>query len=64
MKAKEIRKKPQGERMKILKEKIKRLQDIRFAGAEAKSKNTKEATNLRKDIARIKAILKESEEEK
>ncbi len=59
MKVKEIRKKNREECLKLLAEKAKRLHDIRFAGADSKSKNTKEATGLRKDIARIKTILKE-----
>ncbi len=61
MKPKEIRKKSAKDCLKLLKEKQKRLHDIKFSGASGKEKNTKEASNLRKDIARIKTILKESE---
>lgn len=61
MKSGEIRKKSEKESAKMLSEKIKRLRDIRFGEANTKSKNTKEAANLRKDIARIKTILKEKE---
>jgi ribosomal protein L29 len=63
MKMKEIRKKNREESLKILAEKKKRLHDVRFAGGNAKSKNTKEAMNLRKDIAKIKTILKETKED-
>ncbi len=62
MRAKEIRKKSKDECMKILAEKKKRLSDVRFVGASQKMKNTKEAFNLRKDIARINTILKETSE--
>ncbi len=63
MKTKEIRKKNSEECFKTLAEKKKRLHDVRFAGANMKSKNTKEAANLRKDIAKIKTILKEIKED-
>lgn len=59
MKTKEIRKKNIEENLKLLAEKKKKLHDVRFVGANTKSKNTKEAANLRKDIAKIKTILKE-----
>ncbi len=62
MKTKEMRKKSKEERLKLLAEKRKRLHDIRFASGGTKAKNTKEAANLRKDIARIKTILKENKE--
>ena len=63
MKTKVIRKKTESECLKLLDEKEKKLADIRFSGANTKSKNTKEAANLRKDIARIKTILKEAKNE-
>jgi ribosomal protein L29 len=63
MKTKEIRKKNREESFKVLAEKKKRLHDVRFAGGNAKSKNTKEAVNLRKDIAKIKTILNETKED-
>jgi ribosomal protein L29 len=62
MKTKEIRKKNKEERLKLLAEKKKRLHDVRFVGANTKSKNSKEAVNLRKDIAKIKTILKEDDQ--
>ena len=64
MKIKEIRKKSEDERAKLLAEKKKRLNDVRFSSVSGKAKNTKEAANLKKDIARIKTILKEEEENK
>ena len=63
MKTKEIRKKSREDCLKLLAEKQKRLHDVRFAGADARTKNTKEATGLRKDIARIKTILKEQKDD-
>ncbi len=59
MKTKEIRNKSKEECTKLIAEKAKRLSDVRFASASSKVKNTKEAFNLKKDIARIKTILKE-----
>ncbi len=61
MKAKELRKKTDKERAKLLLEKRKKLKDFHFSGATSRPKNTKEAVNLRKDIARIKTIAKEYE---
>ncbi len=63
MKPKAIRKKSEKDCLKLLKEKEERLAEIRFSGANTKSKNTKEAFNLRKDIARIKTILKENKQQ-
>ena len=62
MKVKEIRKKTEEECVKLLAEKAKRLSEVRFVSASGKAKNTKEAANLKKDIARIKTILKEKKE--
>ncbi len=62
MKVKEIRKKSKEDCLKLLAEKTKRLSDVRFASASSKAKDTKEAFNLKKDIARIKTILKENKE--
>ncbi len=62
MKTKEIRKKSKEECLKLLFEKKKRLYDVRFSKGDLKAKNTKEAVNLRKDIARIKTILKETKD--
>ncbi len=59
MKPKEIRKKSEEECLKLIAEKKKRINDLSFMGESAKAKNTKEVLNLRKDIARIKTILKE-----
>ncbi len=62
MKAKEIRKKTEEDCLKTLAEKTKKLSEIRFASASSKAKNTKEASGLKKDVARIKTILKEKKE--
>ncbi len=62
MKPQEIRKKSKKDCLKLLREKKKRLSEVKFLGASTKSKNTKEARDLRRDIARIKTILKEAEE--
>ncbi len=59
MKVKEIRNKSREECLKLIAEKRKKLSDVRFASASSKVKNTKEAFNLKKDIARIRTILKE-----
>ncbi len=64
MKSKEIRKKSESDILKLLKEKEKKLKDIMFSGVDSKSKNTKEMLGLRRDVARIKTILKENKEEK
>ncbi len=61
MKTKEIRNKSKEECLKLIAEKSKRLSDVRFASASSKVKNTKEAFNLKKDIARIKTILSEKQ---
>ncbi len=61
-KRQKIREKAAEDCLKLLAEKAKRLSDIRFASASSKEKNTKEASGLKKDIARIKTILKEKKE--
>ncbi len=59
MKIKEIRKKGKEDCLKLLLEKKKKLNDVCFSAEGSKSKNTKEAFNIKKDIARIKTVLKE-----
>lgn len=63
MKSKDIRKKTTEECLGLLSEKSKKIYDVRFASSTAKLKNTKERHNLKKDIARIKTILKESQKD-
>ena len=63
MKTKKKKKKNTQDCLKLLAEKKKRLQDVRFGDSNTKSKNTKEAANVRKDIAKIKTILKETKED-
>ncbi|MEA2092478.1 MAG: 50S ribosomal protein L29 [Patescibacteria group bacterium] len=61
MKVQEIRKKTKEESIKILDEKIKKLNEVRFSEKIGRPKNVKERASLRKDIARIKTILNEME---
>ena len=61
MKVQEIRKKTREESLKILDEKIKKLNEVRFSEKIGRPKNVKERAKLRKDIARIKTILNEME---
>jgi ribosomal protein L29 len=60
MKVQEIRKKTREELVKILEEKIKKLNEVRFSEKIGRPKNVKERASLRKEIARIKTILNES----
>lgn len=64
MKISEFREKSEKELEKILSEKRKKLQEVRFNLSSGRVKNTKEARNLRKEIARILTILKEGSYEK
>lgn len=59
MKTKELRQKNKNELSDILKEKNKRIFEIRYQGVFKSIKNVKEASNLKKDIARILTILNE-----
>ena len=60
MRAKELRQKSKDELKKILIDTREKLRQARFDLASAKVKNVKEAGNLRKKIARIITILKET----
>ncbi len=64
MKAKDIRKKTEDECLKDIDKMEKRIKEIKFSSAISKVKNTKEAINLRRDVARIKTILNEKRYEK
>ena len=55
---KEVQKKNKEELKKDLDTKVIALRDIRFNAAGTKSKNVKEQRTTRKDIARIKTVLK------
>lgn len=59
MKTKELRQKNKNELNEMLKEKNKRIFEIRYQGVFKNVKNIKEARNLKKDVARILTILKE-----
>ncbi len=63
MKTEEIRRKSKEECEKLLQEAQDKLQKFYFSVATGKPKNTKEAANLRKNIARIKTISKEKKYE-
>jgi large subunit ribosomal protein L29 len=60
MKASELRKKDKKELEKIVQESRKKLSDLRFKFSSNKLKNTKEIDNIKKDVARILTILKET----
>jgi len=44
--------------LKLLKENNKKIMELRFAGAGSQVRNTKEKSNLRKEVARILTELK------
>ncbi len=52
-KIKELREKTESERESFLKDKRDALRRFRFQASRGKTKNTKEAREIRKDIARI-----------
>jgi len=60
MKTVELRKKTKKEMEKLLKEHQERLGVLRFSSASGRIKNVKEIGQLRKEIARILTLLKES----
>lgn len=60
MKTKELRQKNKNELSDTLKEKNKRIFELRYQGIFKSVKNVKEARNLKKDVARILTILKEN----
>ena len=57
-KIKELREKTESERESFLKDKHDALRRFRFQIAHGKTKNTKEAREIRKDIARILTLQK------
>ncbi len=61
MKAAEIRNYTDEELRKLLEEKKKQLMDLRFQHAMGQLRNTAQVSELRRDIARIKTILRERE---
>jgi len=58
MKTKELKKKTSAELIKELGEKQILLRDIRFGAASGKSKNVKEYANTKKDIAKMRTLIK------
>jgi ribosomal protein L29 len=59
MKIEELKKKSHSELKTLLSEKKNSLRAFHFAVAGSKTRNIKEGSALRKDIARIKTILNE-----
>ena len=60
MKTVELRKKDKKELEKTVQDSLKKLSDLRFKFSANKLKNTKEISNLKKEVARILTILKET----
>lgn len=60
MKAAELRKKDRKELEKMVHDSRKKLSDLRFKFSSGKLKNVKEMNNLKKDMARILTIIKET----
>lgn len=61
MKIKELREKSEGERENMLLELRKKEREIRFAVAARETKNHREHRTVKKDIARILTLGRESE---
>lgn len=61
MKIKDLNNKNEADLRKLLYESQKKLQEMRFDLSLGKLKNTKAIHQLKKDIARIKTILKREE---
>ncbi len=59
-KIRELREKTESERKSLLKDKRDALRRFRFQVARSKIKDTKEAREIRKDIARINTLLNEA----
>jgi len=60
METKELRKNTEADLMKILLERKEALNNFKFGIAGSKIKNVKEGKNLKKEIAQILTILKET----
>jgi len=60
MKIIELRKKDKKELEKTVQELTKKMSDLRFKFASGKLKNVKEISSVRKEVARILTILKET----
>ena len=59
-KIKELREKTENERKSLLKDKCDALRRFRFQTSHGKTKNTKEAREIRRDIARINTLSRET----
>ena len=64
MKPSELRQQGITDLKALLGEKRKRLEELKFLSYRGKAKNVKEASAVKKDIARIKTIVKEAESNK
>jgi len=60
MKSVELRKKTKNQLDKLLLEKQERLRQLRFDLASGKLKNVREIRHIKKDIARILTLIKET----
>ncbi len=60
MKIKELREKKQADLEKMLLELTQKIQDLNFKDANKQLKNVREIRMVKKTIARIKTLLKES----
>ncbi len=58
MKFKELQKKNKADLQKELEEKLLALREMRFGASGTKAKNVKEYGNTKKDIAKIKTVMK------
>ncbi len=61
MKPADLRQQGRQELGVLLEEKRRRFEELKFLSSQGKAKNVKEAGVIKKDIARIKTILKEAE---
>jgi ribosomal protein L29 len=62
MNTKDLRKKNTGELTEMLNEKNEALTKFAFGMSGAKTKDTKAARNLRREVARIKTLMNESKQ--
>lgn len=60
MKIVELRQKSKEELMELLREKKTRIDELKFMLHQKKVKNVKEPANIKKDIARIMTLLRNS----
>lgn len=61
MDVKELRKKTEEELIKLLKLSQEQVRDLRFSISAKQHKNVRDLKHVKKDVAKIKTILKEKE---